>query len=115
MQALLEAASGQSQFAVWAIQSEKLAEARSEKLEPYLHVLYLLLEDLLHLREGAGTLRNPDQRDPLERLARNVSFQWLRAAVQKTDELIQLLRQNIQKNLALDAMVIELRVLAADR
>jgi len=34
---------------------------------------------------------------------------WLRRAVEKVDELVGLLRRNIQKNLALDAVVLELR------
>jgi DNA polymerase-3 subunit delta' len=109
MRALLEAASGASGFAVWAAESEKLSAARSEKLEPYLKVLYLLLEDLVHLREGVTSIRNPDLREPLTKLAGRVSHEWIRRAVTKTDELIRMLRRNIQKNIALDAMVIELR------
>ncbi len=111
MQALLAAASGQSPFGVWARHSEKLAQARTEKLEPYLKVLYLLLSDLLHLREGFGEIRNPDQRKELEPLARAVSFEWLRAAVQKTGELLHLVRRNIQKNIALDALAVDLHAL----
>lgn len=112
MRALLESASGRQPFAAWAQYSEKLAQSRSEKLEPYLKVLYLLLEDVLHLREGAGPVRNPDLEAPLRGLAQGVSFEWLRAAVEKTDRLIHSLRRNIQKNIALDSLVLELRSLA---
>ncbi|MEZ5352551.1 MAG: NACHT domain-containing protein [Bryobacteraceae bacterium] len=111
MQALLGAASGQRPFGEWARHSEKLAQARSEKLEPYLKVLYLLLSDLLHIREGFGDIRNPDQRAALEPVARAVPFEWLRAAVQKTGELLHLVRRNIQKNIALDALAIDLQSL----
>ncbi|MEZ5399307.1 MAG: DNA polymerase III subunit [Bryobacteraceae bacterium] len=112
MQALLESASGQSPFGAWARHSEKLAQARSEKLEPYLKVLYLLLADLLHLKEGFGDVRNPDQRQALEKVAHAVSFEWLREAVRRTDELVHLVRRNIQKNIALDAFVSDLAALA---
>ncbi|MBK5291637.1 MAG: DNA polymerase III subunit [Acidobacteriia bacterium] len=104
----LEAASGAAPFHKWAQQSEKLALARSEKLEPYLKVLLLLLEDLLHVREGIEEVRNPDLQPWLASLAPRLSFEWLRAAVTRTDDLVQLLRRNIQKNIALDALVIEL-------
>jgi len=109
MRALLESAAGRQPFAAWAQYSEKLAAARSEKLEPYLKVLYVLLEDVVHLREGAGPVRNPDIREPLAKLAQTVPFEWLRAAVEKTDRLVQSLRRNIQKNIALDSLVLELR------
>jgi DNA polymerase-3 subunit delta' len=38
-----------------------------------------------------------------------VSFAWLRAAVSRLDEMVEMLRRNIQKNIALDALVVELR------
>ena len=76
-------------------------------------MLYLLLEDLLHLREGMGEIRNPDVRIELENLAGATSFAWLREAMRKTDELIELLRRNVQKNIALDAAVLHLRRHAA--
>ncbi len=112
MRALLESASGKAGFGVWAQASEKLALSRSEKLENYLKVLYLLLEDMLHLREGSGAIRNPDLRDALAAISAGVSFEWMKAAVKKTDELVRSVRRNIQKNMALDAMVIELREFA---
>jgi DNA polymerase-3 subunit delta' len=113
MLALLRAASGVSGFADWAIASEKVAQARSEKLDGYLRVLYLLLEDVLHAREGIAALRNPDARAELEDIARRVTIGWLRAAVRRVDELMDLVRRNIQKNSALDALVVELREAAA--
>jgi DNA polymerase-3 subunit delta' len=114
MLALLESAAGAAPFSAWALHAEKIAASRSEKLEPYLKVLYLLLEDLLHLREGgARPIRNADLRDPLARLASRVAFDWMREAVRRTDELIALLRRNIQKSIALDALVLELGSLSA--
>jgi len=112
MLALLKSACGQAPFGEWARHSEKLAASRSEKLEPYLKVLFLLLEDLLHLSAGSSSVRNIDLRAELAALARHVPFAWIRDAVRRLDELIHLLRRNIQKTIALDALVVELRGVA---
>jgi DNA polymerase-3 subunit delta' len=109
MVAFLEVALGARPFLVWAAHSERLAASRTEKLEPYLKVLYLLVEDLLHLREGMDSVRNADIRQPLEQLSRLASFNWLKEAVRRTDRLIADLRRNVNKNIALDALVLELR------
>jgi len=109
MLALLGAASRTSSFGSWAKHAEKVAAARSEKLDPYLDVLYLLLEDLLVLSEGGQGVRNRDVGDRLAGIAEAVSFDWLRAAIGRVDELVRLLRRNIQKSVALDAMVMDLR------
>ncbi len=109
MVALLRSAAGVTGFADWAMVSEKVSQARSEKLDGYLRVLYLLLEDVLHLREGVAAVRNPDVRAELDAVARRVTVGWLRAAVRRVDELMDLVRRNIQKSSALDALVVELR------
>ncbi|MBL8237331.1 MAG: AAA family ATPase [Bryobacterales bacterium] len=110
MMALLGAAAGVLPWADWAKQSEALNAARSEKLENYLKVLYLLLEDLLWIRYSAGApLKNFDIQRELEGLSRVIEFEWIRKAVKKTDELLELLRRNIQRGIALDAWVMELR------
>jgi DNA polymerase-3 subunit delta' len=67
----------------------------------------------LHLREGAGEVRNADIHAELNDLARRVGFEWLRSAVARTDALIQLLRRNVQKSIALDSLVVELRAVAS--
>ncbi|MGH9626774.1 MAG: ATP-binding protein, partial [Bryobacteraceae bacterium] len=109
MLTLLEVASGRAPFSRWARQSEALGSGRQEKLDPFLSVLFLLLEDLVVLqnRPEAG-IRNADIRRELEALSAAVSFEWIRKAVGKVDELVELLRRNIQKTIALDALVIEL-------
>lgn len=110
MLALIGAAAGVLPWADWASHSEKLNAARSEKLENYLRVLYLLLEDLLWIRYSPGApLRNFDIQRELEDLSRVIEFEWIRKAVRKTDELLDLLRRNIQRGIALDAWVVELR------
>jgi DNA polymerase III subunit delta' len=68
-----------------------------------------LVEDVLRLANGAATIRNEDLRGDLSALSQRVSFDWLRAAVSKTDELMELVRRNIQKSIALDAFAVDLR------
>jgi DNA polymerase III subunit delta' len=109
MFALLRVAAGAAPFSEWMKHSETIARGKSEKLELYLKVLYMLLRDLLVLRESGGEIRNRDMRPQLEPLARKVSFTWIGAAVKRVDELADLLRRNIQKTIALDALILELR------
>ena len=109
MLALVRVAAGAAPFGEWMKYSESIARGRSEKLELYLKVLYSLLRDLLLLRESGGEIRNRDIRRELEPLAQRVSFAWIRTAVKKVDELAELLRRNIQKTIALDALILELR------
>lgn len=109
MLTLLEVGAGKTPFSDWAQHSEYISARKTEKLEFYLDVLYLLLEDLLVLQHAGSELRNPDLRPQLQSLAGRISFNWLRTAVQKVDDLVELLRRNIQKSIALDAFAIELR------
>lgn len=109
MLALLSVAAGAAPFSEWMKHSESISRGKAEKLELYLRVLYALLRDLLVLGAGAGEIRNVDIRRQLEPLAQKVSFTWIREAVQKVDELAELLRRNIQKTIALDALILELR------
>ena len=89
--------------------SEAIGRSKSEKLELHLKVLYDLLRDVLVLRESGGAVRNEDLRAELDAVARKVSFGWIRQAVKKVDELVELIRRNIQKSIALDALVVDLR------
>ncbi len=108
MLTLLEVAAGATPFAAWVRWAESPAN-RQEKLEPLLRGLYILLEDVLTLQQGGAGIRNPDMRPQLTAVAAKVSFEWIRKAVARTDELVELLRRNIQKNIALDALIMELR------
>jgi DNA polymerase-3 subunit delta' len=109
MLVLLQVASGLEKFGAWLKHSDAMAARRTEKLDSYLEVLYVLLADVLRLAHGVIAIRNEDIRRELDTLARRVSFDWLRAAVTKVDELVELVRRNIQKSLALDALALELR------
>jgi DNA polymerase-3 subunit delta' len=109
MLALLKTAAGVAPFSAWLPVSEALGHSKSEKLDFYLKVLYELLRDLLILREGAGEIRNQDIRRELEALAAKIEFAWIRKAVAQVDEIARLVRRNIQKTIALDALIMELR------
>jgi len=109
MLALLKVAMGAAPFSAWLPVSETLGRTKSEKLEFYLKVLYDLLRDLMLLREGIMAIRNVDLREELEPLAAQVEFGWIRRAVGRVDEIAELLRRNIQKVIALDALILDLR------
>jgi DNA polymerase III subunit delta' len=110
---LLQAAAGRTPFSEWVKYAEAMAGRKQEKLDFFLSILYVLLEDVLLAAQKTGEIRNIDIRPEIEGLASHVSFEWIRAAVRKVDDLSGLLRRNIQKNIALDALVVELRQLAA--
>jgi DNA polymerase-3 subunit delta' len=61
------------------------------------------------LRESGGDIRNADLRGELTTLANGVSTRWIIQAVKKVDEIADLLRRNIQKSIALDDLIVELR------
>jgi len=61
------------------------------------------------LHSGSDSIRNRDLMDRLSQVASRVSFDWLRRAVELTDELVTLQRRNVQKGPSLDNAVIELR------
>ena len=106
---LLKVAAGAAPFSAWVPVSEGMGRSKSEKLDLYLKVLYDLLRDLLLLRQGVPDIRNVDIRRELDALTTRVEFDWIRRAVKKIDEIAELIRRNIQKTIALDALIMELR------
>lgn len=106
---LLSVASGQTPFADWPRIAESVSAGRSDKLDSYLEILYILLGDVLSLHFGQDRIRNPDIRRELQSLARKTDYEWIRKAVGKIDELVEFTRRNIQKGIALDGMIAELR------
>ena len=109
MIALLKTGAGVSSYGAWLPVSEALGRSRSEKLELYLKLLYELLRDLTVLEEGGSAIRNADIRNDLNALAQRVSRKWLIHAVKSVDAIAELLRRNIQKTIALDGLLMELR------
>jgi DNA polymerase-3 subunit delta' len=106
---LLEVASRRAPFGNWVRTAESISASKSEKLDYYLEVLYLLLEDILLVAHGFRDIRNADLLPRLDAIASAVTLPWLRRAVALTDEMARLLRRNIQKGVALDAFAVELR------
>jgi DNA polymerase III subunit delta' len=106
---LAKVAAGVAPFSEWLPVSEALGRSKSEKLEDYLRVLYDLLRDLMLAREGREGLRNRDIAGELGALAARVDFAWIARAARQVDEIVRLLRRNIQKTIALDSMIVTLR------
>lgn len=109
MLALLAVAAAQASFASWIKHSEAIAAGKAEKLEDYLKILYLLLEDVLLVHAGGRAARNPGHEDPIARIASKASLEWIEAAIRQVDELVEFAKRNVQKSLALDALAVELR------
>ena len=106
MHVLLQVAAGISPFSAWLPYSESIGRSKNEKLDLYLRLLYELLRDLLLLSGGAAEIRNADLRRELAALAARVSHEWIAGMVKQVDELQMLLRRNIQKVIALDALIL---------
>jgi DNA polymerase-3 subunit delta' len=107
MLTLLRVAARTVPFTEWMKQSEYLAARKSEKLEYYLEVLYLLVSDLAHLMHGSREIRNRDLEKELTLLSQKLSFEWLRRAVLRIDDLVEFARRNVQKTIALDAFAVQ--------
>ncbi|HCC55930.1 MAG TPA: DNA polymerase III subunit delta', partial [Solibacterales bacterium] len=106
MHVLLQVAAGMSPFSAWLPYSEAIGRSKNEKLELYLRLLYELLRDVLLLSGGAAEIRNADLRRELTALSGRVSTEWIAGMVKQVDELQMLLRRNIQKVIALDALIL---------
>ena len=109
MLALLKTGAGAAPYSAWLPISETLGRSKSEKLESYLKLLYDLLRDLTVLGESGTSIRNADLRAELTALSARVSRKWLIGAVRSVDEIAGLLRRNIQKQIALDGLLMQLR------
>ncbi|HZS55671.1 MAG TPA: AAA family ATPase [Bryobacteraceae bacterium] len=107
--AAFECAAGLKSFSDWVQQSESFTNSRSEKLDSYLKLAYGLLEDILSTLYGRNATKHRDIQARIGNIAGAVTFSWLERAVRHLDELVQMVRRNIQKTAALDAMIINLR------
>jgi DNA polymerase-3 subunit delta' len=82
-----------------------------EKIDRLLRTLYALLEDLLMIKCGTPELvRNADVKGELEKLARDVTFDWIALASQRVGEVESGMRRNLLRNVSLDAMVAALEI-----
>jgi DNA polymerase-3 subunit delta' len=110
MLALVRTSLGQGSFAELLAFTEAVGRKAQEKLELQAESLTTLIEDLLHLRFGSGELLvNDDIRAELEKIARSIPFEWFEKACGRLLELEEFRRRNIQKQLALEALALELR------
>jgi DNA polymerase-3 subunit delta' len=107
--AAFEYGAGVAPFANWVQESELFAGRKTEKLDLYLKPAYSLLEEILALLEGKGATRNRDIQQRMSAIAQRVNFGWVELAVKGVDELAIMVKRNIQKVGALDAMIIKLR------
>jgi len=104
-----ECGAGIIPFSTWVQHSEAFANSKSEKLDLYLKIAYSLLGDLLATQHGRPAAKNRDVQARITALAKTVDFRWLERAASALDELVEMVRRNIQKTGALDAMIIRLR------
>ena len=110
---LLEVAAGRAPFAEWAKYAEAMAPRKTEKLDASVeHPLRPAGGRAAVVRRARARSATPTSAAIWKRWHRRVSFRWIRAAVDRADELSTLVRRNIQKSIALDALVVELRGLA---
>jgi DNA polymerase-3 subunit delta' len=109
MMAAFECAAGLTKFESWVQQSESFGAKKSEKLDLYLRLAYGLLEDILSVWQGRAAAKHRDIEPRLAAIAQRVSFRWIEKAAVLLDELVLMVRRNIQKVGALDAFIINLR------
>lgn len=109
MLTLLKTAAGLAPYSVWLPVSETLGRSKSEKLETHLRLLYDLLRDIMLSAESGPPIRNRDIQSDLAALSARVSRAWLMRAVKGVDEIAALTRRNIQKQIALDGLLVNLR------
>jgi DNA polymerase III subunit delta' len=107
--AAFQCAAGLIPFSAWIQHSEGFTAKKSEKLELYIKPAYEVLEDILRMAHGRPPLRNRDVEQQLQQIAQRTNFGWLELAGRALDELVVMVRRNIQKTAALDAMIIKLR------
>jgi len=106
--AALECAAGVVPFSDWVAHSEWFVSSKAEKLDAYLKLMYGVLADILAAIYQKPT-KNRDVEARIEKIAGAVSFSWVEQAVRRIDDLVLMVRRNIQKTAALDAMIINLR------
>jgi DNA polymerase III subunit delta' len=107
--AAFECGAGLVPFSTWVQHSESFSTSRSEKLDGYLKLAYGIIEDILATLHGKAAAKNRDVQQRITAIAHAVSLAWVERAVRCVDELVLMVRRNIQKTGALDAMIINLR------
>ncbi len=110
MLALLRAALKRGEFAKLSVEIGSLGRGESGQIDRLAAMLHSLLRDLLLMRVKApADLVHHDIAAELEPLARRVNFAWLERAVVALQELEQLQRLNVQKQIAFEAYALKLQ------
>jgi DNA polymerase III subunit delta' len=107
--AAFECGAGVTPFSTWVQQSESFGTRKSERLDLYLKPAYAVLEDILRLWQGVPGIKNRDIERRIEAISQVVTFGWIEHAIRCVDELVQMVRRNIQRVPALDGLIINLR------
>ncbi|WP_180540151.1 ATP-binding protein [Nevskia soli] len=105
---LLSVAAGLQPFAKWIPVSESIGRSKNEKMDIYLKLLYELLRDVLLLNNGRREIRNVDVKSELTAIASKFPAERVVRVVPKIDAVLELVRRNIQKVIALDHLLLEL-------
>lgn len=105
---LLEVVAGLKPFGAWIPVSESIGRSKNEKLEIYLRLLYDLLRDLVLVAHGRSGIRNEDLSRELGVLAAKLTPERIVRGVRHLDEMVDLVRRNIQKIIALDELILQL-------
>jgi DNA polymerase-3 subunit delta' len=79
-----------------------------DEFEVHIDVLLILLEDLFHLKLDApeGSLTNADIAEQLERVSEKISLEQINGWVERIEEIFLALPRNVNRQLAMDAMLI---------
>lgn len=110
---LFRIALGKGSFVELLPYTESVARKSGESLDVLLKSFQSLLQDLLHIRFGSNqSVLNTDISNELKSLAPMISFEWIEKATAALAEIEQLRRRNIQRQIALEAMSINLREVA---
>lgn len=104
-----ECGAGMHPFSAWIQNSESFGSRKSEKLDDYIKLAYGLLEDVLCVQLEHPAVRNRDIQPQITAISQRVTFKWIEHATRMLDELALMVRRNIQKTAALDAMIVNLR------
>lgn len=107
--AALECAAGITPFSSWVEQSESFGTRKSERLDLYLKPAYAVLEDVLRQWQGVPGMKNRDVEQRIHAISEVVTFGWIENAIRCLDELVQMVRRNIQKVPAIDGLIVNLR------
>ncbi len=107
---LLEQAAQPRSIAELFAETSQLAKNQKDSFENVLEIFYSLVSDLLELSCGSAkhVLRNPALHQDLKALSQQVDLAWVMNAVEGLDRLHGRLRRNINRQLALDGVVISL-------